>query len=101
MHWPPTKPRRHEETRSLVLYKPHFVAVRVYVSSWAHVSVRSHRLRRAPGRRHGAATFPDVRFVLVPEVLERRLDRSDRRVAERTERLAADVARDAREQIEV
>src|SRR5262245_44523617 len=55
----------------------------------------------SPRCRQRAPMLPDVRLVLVPEMLERRLDRRDRGVAERAERLAADVARDARQQIEV
>src|SRR5262249_57882036 len=91
----------HEEARSLLLDEPLLVALRVFVSSWAHFSVRSHCLRGAPWCGQRAAPFPDVRFVLVPEMLQRRLDRRDGGVAERAQGLAGDVPRDAREQIEV
>src|SRR5256885_5285671 len=59
-------------------------------------SVRSHRLPRAPGCGEGAAAFCDVRFVFVAEVLQGRQHRRDRGVAERAQRLAGDVAGDAR-----
>src|SRR5262249_5665361 len=64
-------------------------------------SVCSYGLPRAPVGRQRAAPFGDVRLVLVPEMLQRRQHRRDGRVAERAQRLAADVVRDAREQIEV
>ena len=49
----------------------------------------------APVGRQRAPAFPDVRFVLVPEMLQRRQHRRDRGVAEGAERLAGDVAGDA------
>src|SRR5262249_13790518 len=63
--------------------------------------VRSHASERAPGRRQRAALLPDVRLVLVSEVLQRRPHGRDGGVAERAERLAADVRRNARQQIEI
>ena len=59
-------------------------------------AVRAHRLPRAPVGRQRAAPFPDVRLVLVPEMLQRRQHRRDGGVAERAQRLAGDVAGDAR-----
>ncbi len=57
------------------------------------------RARRRPGRTgtHG----PDVRDVLVAEVLQRRHDRAGRAVTERTERLAEDRVRDVEQLLEV
>src|SRR5439155_6777489 len=49
----------------------------------------------------GAAPFRDVRFVLVPEVLERGQHRRDGSVTKRAERLAGDVPGNARQQIEI
>ncbi len=70
-------------------------------SSGRHGLMRSHRVPRPPRRGQRAAPFLDVRLVLVPEMLQRRQHRRDRGVAERAQRLAGDVARDAREQIEI
>src|SRR5262245_36381103 len=63
--------------------------------------MRSERLSSPPVRRERAAALADVRFVLVPEVLERREHRRDRSVAERAQRLAGNLSREARQQIEV
>src|ERR1700738_3718842 len=63
--------------------------------------VRSYRLARAAvGGQRGAAPF-GVGLALVPEMLQRRQHRRHGGVAERAECLAADVVRDAGEQIEV
>src|SRR5262245_13530311 len=56
---------------------------------------------RPPWRRHRAPPFPDMRLVLVPEVLERRDDGRDRGVAERAQGLAGDVGGNARQQIQI
>src|SRR5215831_9300131 len=56
---------------------------------------------RSPIGRHGAASFADVRFVLGAEVLQGRQRRRRLGVAERAQRLAGDVVRDARQQIEI
>ena len=63
--------------------------------------MRSHRLACAPVGRARAAAFAHVRFVLGPELLDRRQHRRGGGVAEGTERLAGDVVRDAEQQIDV
>src|SRR4030095_6637581 len=67
----------------------------------ASFSVRSDGLPRAPVRDQRAPPFPDVGLVLVPEMLQRRHHRRDGGVPERAEGLAADVGRDARQEIEI
>src|SRR3954469_24317060 len=66
----------------------------------ASVSERRGTLR-APVGRHGASSFADMRLVLGAEMLQRRQRRRCLGVAERTQRLAGDVVRHARQQIEV
>src|SRR5207249_4610663 len=51
-----------------------FVVAFAVVAFWS-VSSSSHRLGRSPVGRQRAPSFFDVRFVLVPEVLQRRQDR--------------------------
>src|SRR5262249_28056277 len=99
--------RDHEGTKTRrrttpALSKPFFVdlrALRAFVVP--SPSVGSHRLGRAPGSKQGTAVLANVRLVFVAEMLQRRLHRGDRGVAEGAQRLAADVRRDAREQIEI
>src|SRR6185503_15151746 len=67
----------------------------------AQCLMRPHRLARPPFRRQRAAPFLDVRLVLVAEMLQRRQHRRHRRVAERAQRLAGDVVRDALQHVEV
>src|SRR5262245_54354671 len=88
------RPRKHESTKHR---SNQFSCFRVFVAS----SVRPHRLSCAPIGRQGAPSFPDVRLVLVPEVLQRRQDRRDGGVAERAQGLAGDIAGDAVEQVEI
>src|SRR6185369_12630434 len=64
-------------------------------------SVRSHRLSRPPVGRQRAPSFPDMRFVLVPEVLQRGQDRRDGGVAERAQRLAGDIPGYAAEEVKI
>src|SRR5947208_959812 len=64
-------------------------------------SVCADRMPGAPVRLQRAAPFLDVRFVLVPEVLDRRQHRRYGRVAERTQRLAGNVSRNAEQQVEI
>src|SRR5689334_20241131 len=63
--------------------------------------MRAYRVARSPGGRQRAATLFDVGLVLVPEMLERRQHGRDSGVSERAERLARDVARNARQQVEI
>src|SRR5438874_7214667 len=65
------------------------------------ISVSSDWLPRPPVGGQRAPAFLDVRLVLVTEVLQRRHDRRHRGVAEGAERLAGDVRRDVRQQIEI
>src|SRR5437773_2619997 len=66
-----TKTRRLDDARRTVVYEEFFVYVRVFALSWSHLfSVHSYRLPRAPIGRHRAASFLDVRLVLVPEMRE-------------------------------
>jgi len=65
------------------------------------VLVSRDGVARAPLGRQRAASLPDVRLVLVPEVLQRRQDGRGCRVAERAQRFPGDVVRDAQEQIEI
>jgi len=51
--------------------------------------------------RERAALVADVLLDLGPEAFDQRLDRTDRRVAQRAERLAADVAADGKEELAV
>src|SRR5262249_34431986 len=86
------------------LYKTFFVRAscfRVFVVPAPAPSVRSHGLARAPLGGQRAASFLDMRLVLMPEMLQRRQHRRDGGVAEGAQRLAADVGRDAGEQIEI
>src|SRR2546427_4841516 len=87
-------PRKHERTKCQTVL---FSCFRVFVAS----RVRSYRLPRAPLGGQRAASLVDVGLVFVPEVLQRGLDRRDRRVAEGAEGLARDVRGDPRQQIEV
>ena len=108
---PTTKSRNHEEeTRSF------FVRPLRFRVSWLHF-YRDHEgtkprrrksaflvrptVLRPPRGRKRAAAFLDVRLALVPEMFQRRQHRRDGGVAERAERPAADVVRNAREQIEI
>src|SRR5262249_12102589 len=63
--------------------------------------VGSYRLARTPRGRQRASSLANVRLVLVPEVLERRDHRCRGGIAERAQRFAGDVRRDAREQVEI
>src|SRR5256885_11397914 len=67
----------------------------------SRASVRSDGLPRAPVGGQRAPPLPDVRLVLVPEVLQRREHRRDGGVAERAQRLAGDIVRDPRQEIEI
>src|SRR4051794_8547941 len=87
--------KKHENNRSAF-----FVCLRE-LRDFVVALMRSHRVLRAPWGRERAAAFLDVCLVLVPEMLQRRQHGRHRRVAEGAQGLAADVARDAREQIEV
>src|SRR4051794_27475066 len=57
--------------------------------------------RCSPARGQRAAALSYMGLVLVTEMLQRRQHRRDRGVAERAQGLAADVARDALQQIEI
>src|SRR5438128_2940987 len=62
---------------------------------------REDRLPRAPFGRQHASALADVRLVLPAEQLHRRQHRRRGRVAERTQCLAGDVARDAEQQVKI
>src|SRR5437762_2832457 len=64
-------------------------------------SVSGHRVASAPRRGNGAPPFPDMRLVLVPEVLQGRQHWRRGGVAEGAQGLAGDVARDAQQQIQI
>src|SRR5438477_3912916 len=83
----PTSPRKHESTKHQAVL---FSCFRVFVAS----RVCSHGLPRAPLGGQCAASLVDMGLVFAPEVLQRSLDRRDRRIAEGAERLAGDVRGD-------
>src|SRR5437764_487161 len=87
-------PRKHESTKPKPIW---FSCFPVFVAS----SVSSYGLPGSPFSWQRAAPFLDVRFVLVPEVLQRGQHRRDRRVAERAKRFPGDVAGDAAQQIQI
>src|SRR4051812_45311020 len=68
------------------------------VAAW---SVSAGQLQGAPVGRQRTPALLDVRFVFVAEMFQRREHRRDRRVPERTQRLAADVPGNAGEKIQV
>src|SRR5262249_51171918 len=64
-------------------------------------SMRSYRMLRAPRRWQRATAFLDVRFVLVPEMLQCREHRGHGGITEGAQRLARDIVRHARQEIEI
>src|SRR6266496_3046028 len=67
----------------------------------AALLVSPDRLPRPPRRGQRAPPFPDVRFVLVPEMLQRRQHGRDRRVAEGAKRLAGNIRRNILQHVQI
>src|SRR3954464_4101407 len=91
----PRRRDRHAHTRTPQKYPR---GVRDVVAA---LSVSAGKLQGTPVGRQRTPALLDVRFVFVAEMFQRREHRRDRRVPERTQRLAADVPGNAGEKIQV